>query len=223
MAIYLKKFENHTQYETYTASTEFITPNVSLCAQENEVHYNPYVEPIETRLVAKYNVTSTSNPTRIGYSTSGFSAIEIDGVVQPSVVSAYTFSTTGEHTVKYTLTDPTIIEHTLTNSCNTTWYIYTCKTTTRKERISANISNTVWYRYTCKTRTAIERIRANTCYTTTYFCTSHCTIWRCMRFCCTSCQFCTAIASCAIRCTVIVCGVELTIKNWCWWCSTAIH
>ncbi len=45
MAIYLKKFENHTQYETYTASTEFITPNVSLCEQENEVHYNPYVEP----------------------------------------------------------------------------------------------------------------------------------------------------------------------------------
>ena len=46
MAIYLKKFENHTQYETYTASTEFITPNVSLCEQENEVHYNPYV-PID--------------------------------------------------------------------------------------------------------------------------------------------------------------------------------
>ncbi len=42
---YLKKFDNHTQYETYTASTEFITPNVSLCAQENEVHYNPYVDP----------------------------------------------------------------------------------------------------------------------------------------------------------------------------------
>jgi len=45
MAIYLKKFENHTEYETYTASTEFITPNVSLCEQENEVHYSPYIAP----------------------------------------------------------------------------------------------------------------------------------------------------------------------------------
>ena len=45
MGKYLKKFQNHTQYETYTASTEFITPNVSLCEQENEVLYNPYVDP----------------------------------------------------------------------------------------------------------------------------------------------------------------------------------
>ena len=65
----------------------------------------------ETRAIATFNVTDTSNPTQIGYDEyiSGFSAIEIDGVEQPSVVSAYTFSTTGEHTVKYTLTDPTSI------------------------------------------------------------------------------------------------------------------
>ena len=40
---YLKKFENHTQYEE--ARQNLILPNVSLCAQENEVHYNPYVDP----------------------------------------------------------------------------------------------------------------------------------------------------------------------------------
>ena len=59
----------------------------------------------EYRIVAKFNVTDTSRPTDIGYNQyiSGFSAIEIDGVEQPSVVSAYTFSTTGEHTIKYTL------------------------------------------------------------------------------------------------------------------------
>ena len=36
---YLKKFENHTAY----AATEsgLILPNVSLCVQENHVHYNP--------------------------------------------------------------------------------------------------------------------------------------------------------------------------------------
>ena len=83
MGLYLKLFENHTQYETYTASTEFITPNVSHCIQEVHVHYNPYIEP-ETRVVAKYNVTSTSTTTNIGYYDyiTGFTAIEIDGVVQ---------------------------------------------------------------------------------------------------------------------------------------------
>lgn len=36
---YLKKFENHTEYEG--ARKNLILPNVSLCAQENEVYYNP--------------------------------------------------------------------------------------------------------------------------------------------------------------------------------------
>ena len=38
---YIKSFGNHTEYETFTGTTEFILPNVSLCKQENEVHYNP--------------------------------------------------------------------------------------------------------------------------------------------------------------------------------------
>ena len=36
---YLKKFENHASYEE--ARQNLILPNVSLCKQENEVHYNP--------------------------------------------------------------------------------------------------------------------------------------------------------------------------------------
>ena len=61
----------------------------------------------ETRVVARFNVTDTSNATNIMYDGSiiQFSEIEIDGVVQPSVISSYTFSTTGEHIVKYTLTN----------------------------------------------------------------------------------------------------------------------
>ena len=108
MSKYLKKFENHIQYENYINSSSAILPNVSICTTEEDVHYKPYVE---TRVVAKFNVTDTSKPTPIGYNNyiSGFSEIEIDGVAQPSVVSAYTFNTTGEHTVKYTLTDPTTI------------------------------------------------------------------------------------------------------------------
>ena len=113
MSVYLKQFSTHSEYEAYIASEDKVLPNVSICKDTEDVHYNPYVPPtpVETRVVAKFNVTSTSSPTPIGYNqyTTGFSEIEIDGVVQPSVVSAYTFSTTGEHTVKYTLTDPTII------------------------------------------------------------------------------------------------------------------
>ena len=107
---YLKKFTNHSNYETYINGQDKILPNVSYCKNQNEVHYNPYIPP-ETRIVAKFNVTSTSEATTICYSgsTNEFTQIEIDGVVQSSVVSSYTFNTTGEHTVKYTLSDPTQI------------------------------------------------------------------------------------------------------------------
>ena len=63
----------------------------------------------ETRVVAVFNVTSTSSPTMLCYYTDEFAEMEIDGIVQPNVISSYTFSTTGEHTVKYTLVDPTTI------------------------------------------------------------------------------------------------------------------
>ena len=41
---YLKKFENHA---AYAAESGLILPNVSLCVQENEVHYNPIPNPCE--------------------------------------------------------------------------------------------------------------------------------------------------------------------------------
>ena len=39
MGKFIKKFENHTQYDE--AKQNLILPNVSLCVTENEVHYNP--------------------------------------------------------------------------------------------------------------------------------------------------------------------------------------
>ena len=41
MGKYLKLFNNHSQYETFTGSTEFVLPNVSHCITEEHVHYNP--------------------------------------------------------------------------------------------------------------------------------------------------------------------------------------
>ena len=43
MGKYLKKFDTHTEYETYINGSDKVLPNVSLCATENEVHYNPIV------------------------------------------------------------------------------------------------------------------------------------------------------------------------------------
>lgn len=41
MEEYIKLFQNHTQYEAYKNSADYVTPNVSYCEQQDEVHYNP--------------------------------------------------------------------------------------------------------------------------------------------------------------------------------------
>ena len=50
MAIYLKKFENHTQYENYINGSDAILPNVSICITEGDVHYNP-IDPCASEKV----------------------------------------------------------------------------------------------------------------------------------------------------------------------------
>lgn len=109
--IYLRKFDNHAAYEA--AESSLILPNVSLITENNKVEYNPLTPPAptaETRLVLTYNVEYEGENVRLLYDTTRyFSSMEIDGVEQQSVVGNYTFSTIGEHTVKYTLTDPTTI------------------------------------------------------------------------------------------------------------------
>ena len=107
MGIYLKKFENHTLYDSYINGGDAILPNVSIYTTEEDVHYNSYV--LETMVVAKYNVTSTSSPTplRTSFESNIFKSMEIDGVMLDELVTEYTFDTTGEHTVKYELYDET--------------------------------------------------------------------------------------------------------------------
>lgn len=43
---YLKEFNSHSDYETYM-SGEPLLPNVSLCNNQNDVHYNTDVQPFE--------------------------------------------------------------------------------------------------------------------------------------------------------------------------------
>lgn len=82
-------------------------------------------------IIAKFNVTDTTNPTPIANQNLEFSVIEIDGIKNPSIidtkiyisgqeilVKAYTFNTTGEHIVKYILTNPTIINQRAFEGCS---------------------------------------------------------------------------------------------------------
>ncbi len=115
--IYLKEFENLSDYEAYVASENFIAPNVSFVADLQEGEEVKYVKeaPAETRLVCKYNVKSTSSPTYLMWITANtnISETEIDGQIFQGAVDEYTFDTTGEHTVKFTLIDPTKIAYNL--------------------------------------------------------------------------------------------------------------
>ena len=69
---YLKKFQSHSQYESYIA-TDYAKPNVSYCVTEGDVHYNPFSWTNEyLTFVAKESGTFTFTPRNsnvISYST----------------------------------------------------------------------------------------------------------------------------------------------------------
>ena len=47
MGKYLKKFGEHTGYETFVQSDSFVMPNVSHCVTNEHVHYNPIIDWID--------------------------------------------------------------------------------------------------------------------------------------------------------------------------------
>jgi len=71
----------------------------------NWSRYQNSMFPIGCPLVATFNVTSTSEPTKLKNSFAGTNvySMEIDGTVLPDVVNEYAFNTTGMHTVKYSI------------------------------------------------------------------------------------------------------------------------
>ena len=105
MAKYLKKFNTHNEYEEYASGGSMIKPNVSYCNDDKDIHFNQFM----TDAVSKINVTSIGTPIKILSATSAFSSVEIDGVKIEPIVSEYTFTTAGEHSIKYTFVDETTI------------------------------------------------------------------------------------------------------------------
>ena len=111
MAEYLTAFDNHAQYEAFTGSTSYLRPNVSICKEEEEVHYGPFVFPLTfeaiddctfqlTRSGASYSVdnglTWTELPSRTPTPTvSAGNKIMWKGEITPQGQGIGQFSSTG--------------------------------------------------------------------------------------------------------------------------------
>lgn len=117
---YIRIFDTYQNYQNYRKQADFIEPNLSLCEDSNEVHFNKYTP----KIVAKFNITDTSSTTII--SASGidnlagvsFKQMEVDGVVLDTPVANYQFATTGEHIVRYALNTDTEITINAFARCN---------------------------------------------------------------------------------------------------------
>lgn len=109
MGKYLKLFNNHSLYNEYLTSDNFIRPNVSHCIQENEVHYNPYdysdryltFVALEDGATFTFNGTTGDNINNVAlYSTDdGETWVQIaSGVPTPSINSGDRILWKGEMT-----------------------------------------------------------------------------------------------------------------------------
>lgn len=113
---YLKKFNTENDRSAYENGESYIEPYVSY-VDGGDVHYNkPFVE---TRMIVTYNVTDASEPTQLYMyipqmgSAAMFDKVEIDDAevsISDLDTSQGTYQlSSGEHTVAYTLKDPTYI------------------------------------------------------------------------------------------------------------------
>ena len=100
MARFINKYSNQSAYD---ADTTKQYPNTSLVG--TEIIFK--MEDTFDGIIATFNVTSTSEATKLLDNTGNISKVWIDGVEQTKVINSYQFLTTGEHEVKYALIDPT--------------------------------------------------------------------------------------------------------------------
>ena len=83
---YLKKFENHASYEE--ARQNLILPNVSLCEQENEVHYNPYIPQKPNNIItymASEKLVETTSDKSSGLHTNKFGTTMVSHTFEDGV------------------------------------------------------------------------------------------------------------------------------------------
>ena len=108
--IYLKEFATAQDYNA--VKDNLPTPNVSFITEGNEVKYmkesgSTPTPPTDTRVICDYYFGEYDS-WEILNNTSTFSLMEVDGT-DKNVSGTYEFDTKGKHTIKFTLTNPTII------------------------------------------------------------------------------------------------------------------
>ena len=149
----LNHINTYADLTAYNNDMEKDFPNISYIQASDEVKWNKY-DPYP-RVIAKYNVTSTSEATKLFYITNSNIKQEIiDGVKQDTVQSTYTFDTLGEHIVEYELNDTTYLEENMFEDCRSLTSVFIPNTvTTYKDRIFKNCSNlsSVSLSHNCKT------------------------------------------------------------------------
>ena len=96
----LNHINTYADLTAYNNDKDKNYPNIAYIIETNEVKW---VKEEIGIVVCKYNVTSTSSPTNLLYSSTGNGITYqiIDDVRQDTVKDTYTFETLGEHTVKY--------------------------------------------------------------------------------------------------------------------------
>ena len=117
----MKEFKNYCKrwfaYNTYVTGNDKLFPN----SKDNKEEDNKENEK-ETKLVIKYNITSLDQPVEIINSNLDditiFSSMEVDGVTIEPINFFYTFESLGEHTIKYTLSDPNSIPEQAFKGCD---------------------------------------------------------------------------------------------------------
>lgn len=133
MAKCIKKFTNHTGYETFINGSDVVLPVVSHCVQEGDVHYNR----IEHPLTITYNANSTDaqyglflynydNGEDVEYNRHGvdeFDSIEVNGTALnisdlDNNNGIYTPSSAGTFECKFVLKDSSTILSRMFMGCN---------------------------------------------------------------------------------------------------------
>lgn len=111
---YLQNFNNHDDYSNKSTSI----PKPGVAWDKEHVHYFP---KLNNKIICSYNVTTTASATQTlskTYNLSDIASMEVDGV-DTTVANSYIFSTTGKHTVKYTLNEGgTSIDNYIFNGCS---------------------------------------------------------------------------------------------------------
>lgn len=152
MGKYFKRFENHSQYEQYKQSENYIKPNISVCDNEQEIHYNTlftlhkYVDlglPSGTLWATENIKDSSGNDLYFAWGeTQGYTAEQV-GIDKIFNWEHYRFGTSNNLT-KYNSTDGKTTLDTSDDAATVLWGSNWCIPT--KENFQELIDNTttVW-------------------------------------------------------------------------------